>query len=97
MITPRLILMRELLSEEGSIYVHLDWHVGHYVKLVLDEIFGKANFRNEIVWSYFDASKAMRHRAAKKYSAEARHDLPLFRRGSQYHWHATHLHKPHSP
>jgi adenine-specific DNA-methyltransferase len=52
MITPRLILMRELLSETGSIYVHLDWHVGHYVKLILDEVFGKDNFMNEIIWSY---------------------------------------------
>ncbi len=50
MITPRLILMRELLADTGSIYVHLDWHVGHYVKLVLDEVFGKECFRNEIVW-----------------------------------------------
>ena len=41
MITPRLILMRELLADTGSIYVHLDWHVGHYVKLVLDEVFGE--------------------------------------------------------
>ena len=49
MITPRLILMRELLSDSGSIYVHLDWHVGHYVKLVLDEVFGKDSFRNEII------------------------------------------------
>jgi site-specific DNA-methyltransferase (adenine-specific) len=48
----RLVLMRELLSEQGSIYVHLDWHVGHYVKLCLDEIFGRENFRNEIIWSY---------------------------------------------
>jgi adenine-specific DNA-methyltransferase len=52
MITPRLILMRELLSDTGSIYVHLDWHVGHYVKIVLDEIFGKSNFQNEIIWRY---------------------------------------------
>jgi len=52
MIYPRLVLMRELLSEQGSIYVHLDWHVGHYVKILLDEIFGKDNFRNEIVWHY---------------------------------------------
>ncbi len=52
MITPRLILMRELLADTGSIYVHLDWHVGHYVKLVLDEVFGKGNFKNEIVWDY---------------------------------------------
>jgi adenine-specific DNA-methyltransferase len=50
MITPRLILMRELLSDVGSIYVHLDWHVGHYVKVVLDAIFGKENFRNDISW-----------------------------------------------
>jgi adenine-specific DNA-methyltransferase len=50
MIVPRLILMRELLSDKGSIYVHLDWHVGHYVKLVLDEIFGRENILNEIIW-----------------------------------------------
>ena len=50
MITPRLILMRELLSDTGSIYVHLDWHVGHYVKIVLDEVFGKDNFRREVIW-----------------------------------------------
>ncbi|MBS3075044.1 site-specific DNA-methyltransferase [Candidatus Pacearchaeota archaeon] len=54
MIIPRLILMRELLSEQGSIYVHIDWHVGHYVKVILDEIFGKENFRNEIVWWYYN-------------------------------------------
>jgi adenine-specific DNA-methyltransferase len=50
MITPRLILMRELLADTGSIYVHLDWHVGHYVKIVMDEVFGKENFVNEIAW-----------------------------------------------
>lgn len=52
MIYPRLALMRELLSEKGSIYVHIDWHVGHYVKVLLDEIFGKENFVNEIVICY---------------------------------------------
>ena len=40
MITPRLVLMRELLADTGSIYVHLDWRVGHYVKVVMDEVFG---------------------------------------------------------
>jgi adenine-specific DNA-methyltransferase len=54
MITPRLILMRELLADTGSIYVHLDWHVGHYVKLVLDDVFGKDSFFNEIIWHYPD-------------------------------------------
>lgn len=54
MMIPRLILMRELLSEQGSIYVHIDWHVGHYVKVIMDEIFGKSNFINELVWFYPD-------------------------------------------
>ena len=52
MLYPRLMLMRELLSDHGSIYVHIDWHVGHYVKVLMDEIFGKENFRNEIIWHY---------------------------------------------
>ena len=50
MLYPRLVLMRELLSDHGSIYVHIYWHVGHYVKVLMDEIFGKENFRNEITW-----------------------------------------------
>ena len=44
----RLVLMRELLAERGSIYVHLDWHVGHYVKVMMDEIFGYENCQREI-------------------------------------------------
>lgn len=52
MMYPRLVLMRELLSDRGSIYVHIDWHVGHYVKVIMDDIFGKGNFLNEIVWHY---------------------------------------------
>lgn len=54
MITPRLVLMRELLADTGSIFVHLDWHVGHYVKIVLDEIFGRENFSNDIIWWYYN-------------------------------------------
>ena len=55
-----LVLMRELLTENGSIYVHLDWHVGHYVKVMMDEIFGYENFRNEIVWCYTGPRKIPR-------------------------------------
>ncbi|KAA3663056.1 MAG: site-specific DNA-methyltransferase [Calditrichaeota bacterium] len=44
------ILLRELLADDGSIYVHLDWHVGHYAKVVLDEVFGYENFISEIRW-----------------------------------------------
>lgn len=54
MIYERLVLMRDLLADDGSIYVHCDWHLGHYLKAVMDEIFGKDNFRNEIVWYYPD-------------------------------------------
>jgi adenine-specific DNA-methyltransferase len=44
------VFLRELLAEDGSIYVHLDYHVSHYAKVVMDETFGEENFRNEIVW-----------------------------------------------
>jgi DNA modification methylase len=46
------LLLKELLADDGSIYVHLDWHAGHYAKAIMDEIFGYENFRNEIVWHY---------------------------------------------
>jgi adenine-specific DNA-methyltransferase len=58
MITPRLVLMKELLNESGCIYVHLDWHVGHYVKIVLDEVFGKENLVNEIVRAYYGGGQS---------------------------------------
>ena len=48
----RFILLKELLSEKGCIYVHCDWHKVHYLRLVLDEVFGPDNFRNEIIWWY---------------------------------------------
>lgn len=49
---PRLVLMRELLSEQGSFYFHIDYHIGAYVKVILDDIFGKERFKNEIIWTY---------------------------------------------
>ena len=52
MICPRLILMKELLSDKGNILVHIDWHVASYVKLLMDDIWGKENFKNEIIWHY---------------------------------------------
>jgi len=67
----RLVLMRELLAENGSIYVHLDWHVGHYVKVLMDEIFGYENFRNEVVWKRTSA-----HSHAKLMGTV--HDIILF-------------------
>ena len=72
MMYPRLLLMRELLSEKGSIYVHLDWHCSHYVKLLMDDIFAKANFVNEIIWGYKDIGS----RAVDYY--KRKHDVVLF-------------------
>lgn len=50
MMYERLILMKDLLSESGSIYIHCDWHVSHHLKSILNEIFTDQNFQNEIVW-----------------------------------------------
>ncbi|MBT7790334.1 MAG: site-specific DNA-methyltransferase [Calditrichaeota bacterium] len=50
MMYDRLVLIRELLNERGSLYVHLDWRMAHYVKCILDEIFGVDNFRNDLRW-----------------------------------------------
>ena len=79
MITPRLFLMKELLTHNGSIVVHLDWHVCHYVRMVLDEIFGKANFVNEIVWYYYNKMQGNVNHFAKN------HDVLLwYRAGDEY-------------
>ncbi len=90
MICPRLMLMREMLSEKGSIYVHIDWHVGAYVKVILDEIFGKDYFRNEIVWTYFGFKRS----TAKKFPQK--HDIIYsFTKNTEYIWNTQY--KPHSP
>ena len=47
-----LVAIKAVMSDTASIYVHLDWHIGHYVKILMDEIFGEDNFRNEIIWHY---------------------------------------------
>ena len=48
----RFIIMRDLLSKTGSIYIHCDWHKAHHLRLIIDEVFGPDNFRNEIIWWY---------------------------------------------
>lgn len=71
MLATRLMLMKDLLAEDGSIFVHLDWHAVHYVKVVMDEIFGGDNFVNEIIWHY-KSGGASKRRFARK------HDTLLF-------------------
>jgi len=58
MLYPRLQLMKRLLAEDGSIYVHTDWHIGHYVKILMDEVFGKENFMCQIIWKRSSIRKA---------------------------------------
>src|SRR3990170_7671056 len=89
MITPRLILMRELLADSGSIYVHLDWHVGHYVKIVLDEVFGKERFRNEIVWSYFGFKRSTATKFPQKHDC-----IYSYTKSADYYWKTQY--KPHN-
>ena len=61
----RLVAIKEVMSDNACIYVHLDWHIGHYVKVLLDEIFGEENFINEIIWQYFMGGKGSKEFAKK--------------------------------
>lgn len=62
---PRLVLMKEMLSDKGSVFVHIDWHIGHYMKVILDEIFGKDNFRNEFTWLRSSSGKTVSRNLAR--------------------------------
>lgn len=72
MMRERLELMKDLLSPTGSIYIHLDWHASHYVKVLMDEIFEYHNFVNEIIWCYADIGS----RGSSFY--KRKHDVMLF-------------------
>lgn len=67
----RLIIARELLADDGSVFVHLDHRKGHYLKVLMDEIFGEKNFRNQIAWCYSGPSQANKYFPRK-------HDYILF-------------------
>ncbi len=76
----RLVLLREVLADDGSIYVHLDQKKGHYIKAVMDEVFGEENFINQIIWKRLSA-----HNDAVKYGPI--HDnIFFYSKGSQYVW-----------
>lgn len=63
--TARLLMMKELLSDDGLMWVHLDWHSSHYIKLVMDELMGEKNFINEIIWCYKSGGSGKKHFARK--------------------------------
>lgn len=61
----RILMMRDLLADDGLMWIHLDWHSSHYIKLVLDELLGAGNFVNEIIWCYKSGGSGKRHFARK--------------------------------
>lgn len=67
-----LMAIKSIMNENASIYLHLDWHIVHYVKILMDEIFGEDNFRNDISWHYSGWNKKL------KTSFEKRHDTILY-------------------
>lgn len=66
-----LLAIKSVMSDAASIYVHLDWHIGHYVKILLDEVFGEGNFLNEIIWVY-------KERESSKKFYNRKHDTIYF-------------------
>lgn len=66
-----LMAIKSIMSDTASIYVHLDWHICHYIKVLMDEIFGEDNFRNEIVWCYAGG-------ATPKKTLPKKHDVILY-------------------
>ena len=73
-----LMAIKSVMSDTASIYVHLDWHIGHYVKILMDEMFGEDNFRNEIVWCYTGPTN-------QKNNFPRKHDLIfLYDKSEQY-------------
>jgi DNA modification methylase len=82
MIYERLILMRDLLAEDGSIYVHIGWQVSHHVRAALEEVFGRKSFLNELAWQ-----RTASHNDPRRYGII--HDTILFfSKSSNYMWNA---------
>ena len=71
MLCVRFYMIKDLLADDGCLWVHLDWHAAHYVKVLLDEIFGEKQFINEIIWNYKSGGSSKKHFAKK-------HDTLLF-------------------
>jgi len=76
----RLIFLKELLAEDGSIYVHLDWRKGHYIRVLMDELFGENNFRNEVIWCY-GTMQTVKSKLANKHEniyVYSKNDKPVY-------------------
>ncbi|MBQ3343139.1 MAG: site-specific DNA-methyltransferase [Kiritimatiellae bacterium] len=74
-----LCAIKSVMSDDASIYVHLDWHIGHYVKVLLDEIFGEDNFVNEIIWHYYNKMQGNVKRFASNHDV-----IYVYRKGDKF-------------
>ena len=79
MLYERIRLFKDLLSKKGLLFIHLDWHIVHYIKLILDEIFGKNRFVNNIVWYYYN-----KYSAGKKNLPRAHDDILVYSKTNNY-------------
>ncbi|MFX1257135.1 MAG: DNA methyltransferase [Promethearchaeota archaeon] len=79
MMYERIFLFKELLSKTGLIFIHLDWHASHYLRLILDEIFGNNRFVNHIIWYYYN-----KYSAGKKNLPRAHDDILVYSKSSNY-------------
>jgi adenine specific DNA methylase Mod len=79
MLYERIVIFKKLLSKRGLIFIHLDWHASHYIKLILDEIFGKNRFINEIIWYYYN-----KYSAGKKNLPRAHDNILVYSKSSDF-------------
>ncbi len=90
-IYPRLALMYRLLAPHGTLYLHLDWHADAYARLLLDELFGRERFLNEIIWTYHGPSPIRR-------AFNRKHDVILvYTKGTDYIFNADAVREPYHP
>lgn len=89
----RLYEMKRLLKKTGSIYLHLDWHASHYVKVEMDKIFGYQNFRGNIVWCY------KTRQSSKRYWNRKHDDILFYTKGDDYpfNWNSDGVLEPYAP
>ena len=79
MLYERIRLFKDLLSKKGLLFIHLDWHIVHYIKLILDEVFGKNRFVNNIVWYYYN-----KYSAGRKSLPRAHDDILVYSKSNDY-------------
>ncbi|MBI4731822.1 MAG: site-specific DNA-methyltransferase [Chloroflexi bacterium] len=88
---PRLALMHRLLAPHGTLYLHLDWHADAYARLLLDELFGRENLVNEVIWTYHGPSPIRR-------AFNRKHDTILvYAKGGDYIFNADAVREPYNP